>query len=87
MSSDSTNKQGKNPGVIALLVGMVGLAVAGVGFIQGWQEDEVRPIMSWLIGIAFWLSVAGWDAFFNAKFGMCSTLVGRSWCAGSASTL
>ena len=58
MSSDSTNKQGKNPGVIALLVGMVGLAVAGVGFIQGWQEDEVRPIMSWLIGIAFWLSVA-----------------------------
>ncbi|MFP4156625.1 MAG: hypothetical protein ACLFU4_03320 [Opitutales bacterium] len=58
MSSESTLKQGKNPGTIALIVGLAGLLVAGIGFFQGWQAGEVRPLMSWLIAIAFWLSVA-----------------------------
>lgn len=51
-------KQGKNPGAIALVIGIVGLVVAGFGFMQGWQAGDVRPLMSWLIGLAFWLAIA-----------------------------
>src|SRR6056297_2253621 len=58
MSSESTQKTGKNPGTIALIVGLIGLAIAGFGFYQGWEANDVRPLMSWLIGIAFWLSIA-----------------------------
>jgi hypothetical protein len=47
-----------NPGAIALIVGVIGLIVAGFGFIQGWQSNDARPLMSWLIGIAFWLAIA-----------------------------
>ncbi len=58
MSSDTTIKQGKNPGAIALGIGLIGLVIAGFGFMQGWQAGDVRPLMSWLIGLAFWLAVA-----------------------------
>lgn len=58
MSSESTQATGKNPGTIALVIGLIGLAIAGFGFYQGWQAHDVRPLMSWLIGIAFWLSIA-----------------------------
>jgi len=58
MSSESTQATGKNPGFIALVIGLVGLAIAGFGFYQGWQDNEVRPLMSWLMAIAFWLSIA-----------------------------
>ena len=57
MSSEFTQAKGKNPGLIALIIGLVGLAVAGFGFYQGWQADDARPLMSWLIGLAFWLSI------------------------------
>lgn len=58
MSSESTQAKGKSPAGIALLAGIVGLVVAGFGFYQGWQAHDVRPLMSWLIGIAFWLAIA-----------------------------
>lgn len=58
MSSEPIQAKGKNPGLIALIVGLIGLAIAGFGFYQGWSAHEARPLMSWLIGIAFWLSVA-----------------------------
>jgi len=58
MSSEAHPAQGKPIGVIALVVGLVGLAIAAFGLIQGLQADEARPLMSWLIGIAFWLSIA-----------------------------
>lgn len=58
MSSESTQANGKNPAIIALIVGVIGLVVAGFGFYQGWENSDVRPMMSWLIGIAFWLSIA-----------------------------
>jgi len=58
MSSETRQAKGMNPGTIALLLGIVGLAVAGIGFFQGWQAHDVRPLMSWLIGIAFWLAIA-----------------------------
>jgi hypothetical protein len=47
-----------NPGAIALIVGIIGLVVAGFGFMQGWQNHDARPLMSWLIGFGFWLAVA-----------------------------
>ena len=58
MSSESTQATGRNVGLIALVIGLIGLAVAGIGFYQGWQDNDPRPLMSWLIGIAFWLSIA-----------------------------
>ncbi|ADE53051.1 hypothetical protein [Coraliomargarita akajimensis] len=58
MSSDATNANGTKVGGIAFVVGLVGLAIAAVGFFQGYSNDDPRPIMSWLIGIAFWLSMA-----------------------------
>ncbi|MGC6423371.1 MAG: hypothetical protein ACON4O_00115 [Lentimonas sp.] len=57
MSSDTTNSKGSNVGLIALVVGVVGVAIALFGFMQGWNNEDARPIMSWLIGIAFWLSI------------------------------
>ena len=43
---------------IALLVGSVTSSIALFGLYQGVQNQEVRPLMSWLIGIGFWLSIA-----------------------------
>ncbi len=58
MSSEPTQVNSKDPSFIALVIGLIGLAVAGIGFYQGWVGHEVRPMMSWLIGIAFWLAIA-----------------------------
>ena len=40
------------------MVGIVGIVIALFGFKQGWDAGEVRPIMSWLIALSFWLSIA-----------------------------
>jgi hypothetical protein len=58
MSSDTTNSKGSQVGLIALVVGIVGIVIALFGFKQGWDTGEVRPIMSWLIALGFWLSIA-----------------------------
>ncbi|MEO0508744.1 MAG: hypothetical protein AAF065_02655 [Verrucomicrobiota bacterium] len=57
MSSDNTQTKGKDPSSIALVLGIIGLIVAGFGFYQGWEGHDARPLMSWLIGIAFWLMI------------------------------
>jgi hypothetical protein len=43
---------------IAFIVGSVSSTVALFGLYQGVHNQEVRPLMSWLIGIGFWLSIA-----------------------------
>ncbi len=58
MSSDATNSKGSNVGLIALVVGVIGIAIALFGFKQGWDHNDSRPMMSWLIGIGFWISIA-----------------------------
>ena len=58
MSSDTINSKGSQVGLIALVVGIVGIVIALFGFKQGWDTGEVRPIMSWLIALGFWLSIA-----------------------------
>lgn len=58
MSSDTTNSKGSNVGLIAGIIGLIGIAIALFGFKQGWDDHDVRPMMSWLIGIGFWISIA-----------------------------
>ena len=58
MSSDTINSKGNQVGLTALVVGIVGIVIALFGFKQGWETGEVRPIMSWLIALGFWLSIA-----------------------------
>ena len=58
MSSDANNSALKRTAGIALIVGLIGIAIAAFGFYQGYSEGDSRPLMSWLIGIAFWLSIA-----------------------------
>lgn len=43
--------------MIALIVGIVGLAIAGSGLLMGLSDGDSRPWFSWLIGIAFWMSI------------------------------
>jgi len=42
---------------IALLVGVIGICLAGYGLVQGLMTDNSRPIYSWFIGFSVWLSV------------------------------
>jgi hypothetical protein len=58
MSSETTNSKGSNVGLIALVVGIIGIAIALFGFKQGWDNNDARPLMSWLIAFGFWLSIA-----------------------------
>lgn len=58
MNTDATHAISKRIAGIALAVGLIGLVIAGFGFFQGYSSGDVRPLMSWLIGIAFWLSIA-----------------------------
>ncbi|MFP4673596.1 MAG: hypothetical protein ACLFO5_03285 [Opitutales bacterium] len=55
---EAHKESARKVGLIALLIGLAGLLVAGFGFVQGLRTDDARPLMSWLIGIAFWLSIA-----------------------------
>ncbi len=52
------HSQSRKVGVIALIVGFIGLALAGIGLLSGLGNHDPRPLFSWLIGIAFWLSIA-----------------------------
>ncbi|MCG8528691.1 MAG: hypothetical protein MI748_20095 [Opitutales bacterium] len=59
-SSDVTMSAIENPkniSLIALIVGVVGLAIAGAGLVFGLFEGDSRPWFSWLIGVAFWMSI------------------------------
>lgn len=58
MSSDATHDTSKKVGVISLVVGLIGIIIAGIGFIQGLAADDARPLMSWLVAMTFWLSIA-----------------------------
>jgi hypothetical protein len=58
MSSDATHAQANKVGLIALVVGIIGIAISAIGLRQGWVSNDPRPFMSWLIGMGFWLSIA-----------------------------
>lgn len=42
---------------ISLIVGIVGLVIAGIGFGIGFANHDNRYILSWLMGITYWLAV------------------------------
>ena len=58
MDNQEDIKKINSVGLWALIIGAVGLAIAGFGFYQGLSTEDARPLLSWLIGIAFWLSIA-----------------------------
>lgn len=51
-SSDPTAKAG-----LALIIGLIGLLIGGVGLFLGVSQDQPRYVSSWLLGFSFWLSL------------------------------
>ncbi len=49
--------KGKDFSTIALIVGFIGLSLAGVGLLLGASQHNSRYAMSWLLGLSFWLSL------------------------------
>lgn len=58
MDNQEDIKKINSVGLFALIIGAIGISVAGFGFYQGLTSEDARPLLSWLIGIAFWLSIA-----------------------------
>ncbi len=58
MSEQSTSSGSKSPISIALIIGVVGAAVGLFGVYQGYSDGESRNLFSWLMGLAFWMSIA-----------------------------
>ncbi|MGE9289656.1 MAG: hypothetical protein ACQKBT_01620, partial [Puniceicoccales bacterium] len=54
--------------LIFLVIGLVGLGLAAVGLIIGLINHDARPVMSWLIGIAFWLTILLGSLFMTLLF-------------------
>lgn len=42
---------------LSLLIGLIGIAIAGWGLYQGLQLNDTRLVMSWLLGYAAWFSM------------------------------
>jgi len=42
---------------IALIVGVVGILIGAAGMAWGLANGDSRPWLSWLIGLAFWMSI------------------------------
>lgn len=53
----SGEQKQRNPSLIALVVGVIGLAIAIAGLVTGLIGSDSRPWLSWLIGVAFWMSI------------------------------
>ncbi|MAH12544.1 MAG: hypothetical protein CMO33_02250 [Verrucomicrobia bacterium] len=58
MSDQSSSSGSKSPITIALIIGVVGAAVGLFGVFQGYTDGESRNLFSWLLGLAFWMSIA-----------------------------
>ena len=59
MSDPQDRQKINSAGFFALLIGLVGLAIAGFGIYAGLDSsDPARGFLSWLIGLSFWLSIA-----------------------------
>ena len=58
MDNQEDIKKINSVGLFALIIGAIGVSVAGFGFYQGLASEDARPLLSWLIGIAFWLSIS-----------------------------
>ena len=58
MSDQSSSSGSKSPITIALIIGVVGATVGLFGVFQGFTDGESRNLFSWLLGLAFWMSIA-----------------------------
>lgn len=59
ISNATMSGEGKNRNwsLIALIVGVVGLVIAIAGLVTGYLGEDSRAWFSWLIGLAFWMSI------------------------------
>lgn len=57
MSSEAHNTQLNKVGSTAGFVGLVGIVIAALGLLKGWNAGDARPFMGWLLGLGFWLSI------------------------------
>lgn len=61
MSSENFNIEKPNYSKItspALIIGVLGLLVAGYGLFHGLSAGESRPVFSWLIGFSVWFAIS-----------------------------
>lgn len=47
----------KDASLIALAIGLIGVAIAGYGMYEALQAGEGRNLQSWLLGFTFWLAI------------------------------
>ena len=52
----------------ALIVALIGLAIAAYGLVNGVLTGDERPVFSWLIGISYWLNIGVGMLFFVMIF-------------------
>ncbi len=57
MDNIVSNKLGRLK-LISLIIGFVGLVIAGYGLFQGLSQDDSRLVYSWLIGFSVWFSIS-----------------------------
>ena len=58
MSVQPTSSTSKKPIFIALVIGIFGSLIGIIGVAQGYSEGESRNLFSWLLALAYWLSIA-----------------------------
>ena len=67
MSSESANPpmdavasvgRKRDVSLIALVIGLIGLALGLTGLFLGLKQGDARPVFGWLIGLAYWISIA-----------------------------
>lgn len=56
--STMDNKVSNRLKQFALIIGLIGLAIAGFGVFQGLVQDNSRLVYSWLIGFSVWFSIS-----------------------------
>lgn len=56
-SSEHADSKGGGRAWMALIIGLIGLGIAGYGFCDGLQTNNTRMLLSWLIGFSFWFSI------------------------------
>ena len=56
MDNQEDIKKINSVGLFALIIGAIGVSVAGFGFYQGLTSEDARPLLSWLIGCLLYTS-------------------------------
>jgi len=58
MSAADKAEGGMGPKILFLAAGVAGCSLAAIGLVSGVEDDDPRPLLGWLTGLGFWLSIA-----------------------------